>query len=623
MIKKIKFILPALIFLVFSLSLISASNSSNPSINLDVDDIKEGEEAELEITINTDGLTTKKILTKWGDGEKDSQEIPFSGRGVPLDYSHEYEKAGEYEIEVEVEFENHSSEKETIDIEVEEKVEEDKKPTIIITYPKNNPLIKTDTVTFKFTPNDDKNLSICDFKVYKKHNNQNILEYNDSVQNPELNKEYSLTLKEFEDANYSYQITCKDNKSQSITASEKFTIKTQKHKREKEINSKIELIESFLNKEFTPEQEETLTELEILKDLRFYKKRLAQINLDLGSDFVSITDETKKQQRKQELVEEYEEIKDKIPLDVKTIDNSEYIKNSKINSLYNITKQYVNLNKMDLSERRIKILSKKNEEIQNKISTKAKINQIEIEYNDSTEKITLIKKEIKISDQSLSNILETIPQELGEVTLITPLTKITKGLYEADLDKLNSNQIKYYIKEQVNPELIKKSQTLLFKRFSTDGLTLVGLSILGVEVDENIHWFGTGIFMILLGAGLIVYKTKFTKSGEIKKLCNVQKQGLDAIKKQELEQAKEKYHQAKEIYNTLNKEQKHKIYPKLKELRDQINKKEMLELIKEYKKQKISNPENAENLFKKIKQKYKHLPEKYQKKIHEKIIMLE
>lgn len=608
---------------------ILAEEIADPEINIDVLDtsITLGDEAEFSISIDYEGEIIS-IKIEYGDDNADFLTITSNNH-----YSEQYgyEDSGSYKIKLTVKTEEGSFSKTSETITVEEPEIEDEDPELELISPSNNLLIKTDKLTFKFKATDDFKLLKCVYEIYKKEGSWKTLEYNTSVNNPTNNTEYEVSLQEFDDGNYTWYVTCTDNNSQETSQNRALTVQTTSHEREKELLQLIENIDDFVKAESSRslEENEVLEELGINEDLTYYKKRLIQINQDLGNNIKFLSDEVLREKRKAETIEEYEKIKKEIPKNIEIIENKEYIKNEIIQNLDEVTTKYVEGKKLTLDERKIKKLAKKNVELQDKITVTVNVQKIKITYNGSTEDFSLIKKEFKINDPTITTLLEIIPENIDdEIKFNTPASEISENLYEIKIEDLDSNEIEYIIGGEQTLNNLKNSETIIFEEtpINKNGITGYFVFTEGVESNPLYAIMILSVFLIFLfgsrqGIKQIVF-VKYKNEENCRKTIYSLKQSFEAIKNEDLEKAKEEYHKIKEIYKDLPELFKKNIFEKIEKLRIEIDKREMREFIREFEKaKKEKRVEDSKLIYEKIKAKYKKLPEKYQLKVYEKIIL--
>ncbi|MDA3836638.1 MAG: hypothetical protein PF542_03370 [Nanoarchaeota archaeon] len=605
-----------------------------PTIQLYVDSsIELGEIAELEIGINPKERNVTKIIIKWGDGDEEAiTSFSLSILGIySITKEHEYDNEDDFTILVEVDCEGDfcNSEDESIDVKEPEIIDED--PTVTLISPSNNLEIKADKVTFKFETEDDFKIDICTFELYLKEGSFKKREYTEDIANPQSGSQISIDLEDFEDANYTWYVTCKDNNSQSDDESRAFSIQTTRYEQQKELEGLLVDLEDFIKKQdsLPLDEQKALEELGITEDLKYFNKKLIQIDLDLGNNIKFISDSTKREKRRIETIEEYEKIKEEIPQDVEIISSDEYIKNSVSIPFEEITLNYSNAKSLDLDKRKIRKLAEMNLEAQGKISTSIEIKKIRLTYADKEEDLSIIRKELKISDNSFNRVLEIFPGNFNEeIEFKTKAGKLNENMYEINLNDLDKNEIIYYVKEDIGINKLKDTETVLFEEFSTNRNILTGFAVFN---SDNMTQKSIIISVILTAIGLIIFfffpkKTKvkaeaYSKDPNVAKMIYLLKSSNEEIKKENIEKAKENYHEIKKIYPALPEEVKQKAYNKVEELRIEIDKREMRDLVREYETIKAFDKVKANAIYNKIKSKYTRLPQKFQQKIYERIIL--
>jgi hypothetical protein len=633
-------LLVALIIILSSNSILATNETSNESTdetmetinptieaNIKNSEIKIDEKIEISIALNSPEKEMTKIIIDWGDTNDYNQNIPTDKNSFYLiNEEHTYDENGEFTITVKIYCDGELCAETSKEIEVEEPEIIDNPPTVELISPSDKITSKQDKMNFIFKPKDDFKIENCKFELYIKENELKILDYEEHISKPEINKEIEIKLEQFEDANYSWYTTCYDNSSQKDSDSRDFTIKTVNHEREKEILSLLEKIDNFKEEEENLDliEKKALEDLEISENLKYYKKRLLQINQDLGNNIKFIADTTLREKRKIETHQELNEIKEKIPNSIEILENEEFIKNTLTNPIDKIIKNYIESKNIILNSRKLKKLIKNNQELQEKITISTEIKQIKIIYNSSSEIITLVKKTFNTNDQDTKKILEFAPTKTN-IDFKMPTGKLNNKTYEILIENLNQNEITYSIKDDVNIELIKSFDTILFNENMKTSNSITGLSIL----DENLNQNSIITICIILSIILaLIINTKFSKNNikklnkneTTKKIITLLSEGNKEINKENHTKAKEKYHLIKKDFTQLTKKTKEKIFPEIEKLRIEIDKREMRDIIREYEKmKKENNIKEYSILYQKIKTKYKNLPKKYQEKIYKKL----
>lgn len=585
-------------------------------------DIKTGDAIDIDIEINSINESIESLEIDFDNGDI----VPQSGYNLYVyDESFtsvSYDEDGSFNIDIDIVTSNgtHSCSSETIDVEILEIPDDD--PTLSLLSPTANKLLKADAVDFRFTANDDFALSTCTFELYKDDGSFDELEYESDITNPGLGSEMIVKLKEFDDGNYTWYVTCNDNNSQSVTKTRKFSIQTTSHERQKEIEQLLIDIENFMKKEdsLNLEEKDAISELGISDDLRYYKKRLMQIDQDLGSNIKFISDVILREKRKIETIEELDEIIKKIPTDIEIMNGDEYIKNSLTSSIDKTIEEYTIEKQIMLTARKIKKLAKFNTEIQSNIVTSTDIKKILVSYKDEDKEITIIKKELKISDSSFKKILEIFPDGFNEeIIFITKAGKVTDNIYEINLDDLDSNEIIYYIESDVNLNKIKDTETIIFEEFVVSNSIMTGFSIFNSSGTGSSSYIIIAIIIFVASGFIFTKKSKhiINKDNVSHKMNSLIGKTKNRLKENDFDIAKENYHKIKSLYPHETNDSKAIIFDHIEKIRVSLDKEEMKNLIGEYEKSKKEKDiENSKMIYERIKTKYTHLPKKEQTKVY-------
>ena len=572
---------------------------------------------------NSPGKEITDILANFKDGNKKDIE-------TNKEITHNYTSSGNYKIEVSFKFAGSPFSVLSENIEVTNPEEDNEAPSLNLIYPKNNEIIKEDTITFKYEVGDDGTIKQCEYQLFKKTDDTGIYEdeYVTTDKSIELNTEQQIKLTSFEDGDYRWDINCEDNYGEEVLKKQYFTVKTTKHEYEDEIDEALDNLDSFLEKEesYSMDTKEFLDKIGISEDLTYYKKRLLQIDQDLGTNIKFITNENLKKERTEETIEELNEIEKNIPKEINIIDSSEFIKNSLID-LEEITKEYVEGKNILLSSREIKKLAEKNKGIQENLGTTTKIKIAEIKYVDSIEKITLVTKKIDLISEEYETIIEKIPNTIENIEFQTESKEINKNLFEIKIKDIENKEISYVIREETSIDKLKESETILFEEFPIEGFSFTGYSIIG-DIGETSpsHW----ILIVIATLVILYFSKEFLKKNNLKKwkkeenvrtILEYSSKAKKFLQENNTENAKECYHKIKEIYNLTPEKFRNHIFPVIKNIQIGINKREIQEFVKEYENAKRERRENdAKILYRNIQENYKKLPKIYQEKIYERII---
>jgi len=463
---------------------------------------------------------------------------------------------------------------------------------------------------------------------------QKSLANNFSVQN---NKEIRIDLKDFDDGIYLWEVECYDNSSNNawergflkIKVNESQTSTTQNYSQKAEIDRLKEIADHFITKSFSLEEKEVLEDLILLEDTKYYKKRLLDIENFFRENYKYVSSEELRNKKTEEYLTELNEIKNKIPKEISIKENYEYVKNSVETDFEDVIKSYFDSTNTQISKSSLKKLATINRELQNDISISTKVRKVEIEYNNGTQEIILVKKKIDLNDDSHERILEIIPKEVLEnsddVFFLVDSKVIQKDpIFEIEYDDLEKGEILYYLTKKIKIKDIEKTETILFE----DNLNkfergVTGLFILEfTSIDNTIYFVLIFVLLVVLISMVFFVIKKFKMIGwkkepNVVRVLNLIEDVKRALKEKDIERAREKYYKIKEIYPVLPSKTKPYFYEKIKEMLIRIDRKDIFGLVKEYQEAKRKwNKEEVLRLYEDIRKIYERLPEKDRKKVY-------
>jgi hypothetical protein len=531
-------------------------------------------------------------------------------------------------------------------------------PEITLIAPDDEEILNDNEITFVYKARDNVKLKNCTFELYNTTGAFGVLiksKTETDVQNDEL---IEVIVSELKIGDYSWYVGCYDNSSNFLEKTWDFYIRelneTQEEEgeiegeeqnltlsatsetyfeQEEEIDELIGKINDFLIKEenFDADQKQVVQDLKISEDMDYYKKRLLQIKIDLGEGISFIRDETKREQRKQELIEEIANITKEVPSDIRVINKYEYVKNSINTDLKNIIEDYMKEKDETISNRELRGLTEINEKLQNLFSVSVAALQAEIIYEGANKEITIVSKKINLKNDPSETIIEFIPKEISDtaekINFVTK-SRIVKSdpIFEISVYDLEDSKIIYYLNEFIDLEKIEKTETILFKEaIMSSGLSITGFAV--ADLGEG-SWVYFLIVILMIGilfyiATFVVQKIKINKWKEeedfrriyrLIKLCN------KSLKEKDAEKAREGYHKIKEIYPLIPESSKSYVFKEINKILTSIDKRDVINLLKEYREaKKQGRKEDAKVLYNDINQIYKRLPKKYQEKVYQKL----
>ena len=529
---------------------------------------------------------------------------------------------------------------------------DDDAPSISLLNPDDEEIIKGSIVNFSYKASDNIKIQNCTFKLYGNcasmnycstsdsnlifplNSQQKALANNFSVKN---NKEVEINLKDFEDGIYEWIVECYDNSSNydweigffEVRVNQTSQATSQDYDQKEEIEVLKEQADAFIITNFNLEEKEILEDLNILNDTKYYKKRLLDIENFFKENYKYVSSPTLRETKTREYLEELESIKNKIPKSIVIQESHEYIKNSIDADFEEIIEEYFQSTNTQISKSSIKKLANINKDLQNELSVSVRVKNVEIEYNNGTEKITLVKKEITLNDESYENLLEFVPKELSRntegVTFLNKNKVVEEdSLFEIKYGDLEKEEIVYYFLSPVKLKDIEATETLLFE----DDLNKFEAGLTGFFVLELITGdftiYAIVAFILLLALLFIIpfVIKKFRIIGwkrepNVVKVFNLIDEINKLLKEKEIEKAREKYYKIKEIYPVLPQKTKGYFYQKIKEMLIRIDRKDIFNLVKEYQEAKRKwNKEDVMRLYEDIKKIYERLPEKDRKRVY-------
>jgi hypothetical protein len=252
----------------------------------------------------------------------------------------------------------------------------------------------------------------------------NVRETNNSIKNNEKNY---ILLTNFDEGDYEWEITCFDNSSNkdytfntfrvilnNFSLSSNSAVKNTSYDYMEEIEETSNKLDEFIlnEKNLGVKEKEVLESMGILEEIDYYKKLIVQIDQFFKENYKYVSSEELKKEKEKEYLNELTKIKNKIPKEVKILNDYEYVKNSIEVDLEGVIGDYLKTTNTLVGNSFIKKLAKLNLEIQQNIVVSSKIKEVEIKYENSTENFILVVKKIDLKDENYKKILEIIPKKL-------------------------------------------------------------------------------------------------------------------------------------------------------------------------------------------------------------------
>lgn len=562
--------------------------------------------------------------------------------------SFSYEGNKEIKLKLQIQGENYF-EIEKSGIKIENKGDSSA-PDISLIYPKHNAIIYDDTITFEYEVTDNVKVKNCTFRLYNDSSEdefENVRETDKSIANGDKIK---VPVVKFESGEYLWYVECFDNSSNSdwevnsfeviLDNSTNKTISSQftDYEQREEVEDVIGEVNAFLldEEDFEADIKEVLEDLGISEDIEFYKKRLLQIDQYFKENYKYVDTEELRKQKDKEYLEEFENIKNKIPKEIEIIDSFEYVKNSVEVNLEEIVQDYMKSTNTQISNSFARKLAQENLKLQQKVSVEANVKQVKIEYANETKEIFLVKKKVDLEDSEEDQILEIIPKDITEnaeevIFLVDNQIIKQDPIFEILTDDLtDNNEIVYYIdyslEKDLKPHDFSKTETILFEEAFKGNSGVTGFFAADIITLVDPVYLIIAIILLISLIILFLFVFRKRKVQNWKKEPNVVKcfellgKANLYIKEKDLERARENYRELKRIYPVLPSKPKDYFYEKIKELAVEIDKRDIFALVKEYEEaRKHWNKEDCLRIYKDIKKVYERLPIKYRQKIYERI----
>jgi hypothetical protein len=318
------------------------------SFALDESPIEMGEEKDFRIIVKSEVEKIQSLIFDLGPGENNNITFwDISTNNFDQTFSHTYNQEGSYLVTISLKI---NGEMYNLNVQTVEVVDsgDTSPPDITLIYPEDDEIIHEENMTFKYEAKDNVEIDNCTFKLYNVSKGStihegdeftNVRQINKSLEN---NERVEIKIVWFETGGYAWEVECFDNSSNGgwkiylfdvvLENSTNSTLTTQfnDYEQREYIEDVLGGVNAFLldEEEFEADVKEVLNDLGISKDIEFYKKRLIQIDQYFKENYKYVSSEELREQKEKEYLEEFENIKNKIPKEIEIIDSFEYVKNS-------------------------------------------------------------------------------------------------------------------------------------------------------------------------------------------------------------------------------------------------------------------------------------------------------
>lgn len=635
-----------------------------PQVSFTVNDnsIDEGQSVTFYVNV-TNATTTPRFYTiNFGDGESPYNSGDLGDTQFSHTRSHTYSNDGTFTARLTGTLGSTTIDK-TIQISVVNTVSVDNEdPKVELGSPVDNQNIVLDSfsdeVTFSYNASDNVKVDNCTVSIYYYNYTQIgslvFTDFDSSVNNGEYK---DLKLKEFDEGDYTWDVECFDNSSNSRDSTRDFSLtysgsiqsasakqNTQElsttasddFERSDEINGLIDKINNFLIEEekYGVEEKEAVEDLRIIDDLKFYKKKLLQMKTDLSHNLQYIDGEENRQKRKQEIFAEFDDLSEKTVIGLNVLDSREYTKNILDSDFEDIVKAYAEAKNIKLTSSNIKDMAKQNEAIQNKITVSVRTKQVEVEYQDRTEKITLVTKMIKFKDREFDSIIEIIPKEIAksdsDITFLNERSVLRSDpIFEIKLDSITDDKIVYYFNSLVNLEEIETTTTASFvEEIPKENLGAISgfATFVGGGAENGILLYLSWViafFVVLFVLFVSVQRMRISgwkKDENFRKLYGLVNETRVALKNKDIDSARSNYNEAEMLYPNLPQKSKKYVFSKITKLNVEIDKKDIVNLVKEFViASKEGRRDDAILLYENIQSLYPRMSKGFKKKVFDKM----
>lgn len=551
---------------------------------------------------------------------------------------------------------------ETIQISVASTVDTDTQdPKVALISPADDHTFVLDDlneeIAFSYNVTDNVRVDNCTLHIYYYNNTQiGNLVYTDFDSSIASGATQEIKLKEFDEGDYTWDVECYDNSTNFDDASRDFEVlyegstyrtatqNTQEisqdlntdFARSDEIDELIEHINTFLVEEerYGIDEKEAVVDLGIIEDMKFYKKKLLQMRTDLSHNLEYVRGEDNREARRSEIYTELDEISEKVVLSVTVDESKEYTKNSIDSDFEDIVSAYADARTIQLTSRNIKDMAKQNEAIQSKITVSTTVRQVTIQYPDSSQDITLVTKAIEFKDTDFDSIIEVIPKELAvsdsEVTFLTDMTVLRSDpLFEIDLAAIKNDKFIYYFNSPVHLEAVETTNTVAFiEEIPRETLgTISGFAtFVGGDGETSVVFYFSWILVVIVAFFILVASVRkirinqWKKDDSFRQMHRLFIETKTALKNKEVEIAREKYNEAELLYPHLPQQSKKFVFGKITQLSVEIDKKDIVNLVKEFvTASQEGRQDDALLLYENIQSLYPKMSPRFKKKVFEKM----
>jgi len=530
--------------------------------------------------------------------------------------------------------------------------DDDDSPEVDLNYPAWDDVINSSTIEFWYDVEDDVDVANCSFELYNATKSSSGLYETDELVFPlvssdknlafegDLSKRDNVRMKlvDFDEGDYVWEVRCYDTAGNSgwdfnyfrVDLDEANIVRSSSadsYDREDEVSDLIDSVNEFLEKkdDFGPNERRILEIFGVGDDMNFYKKQLVQMDQDLKFN-LKFMEEVRRNARVLEIYSEVDDIKEKIVLDVDILDSYEFSKSSVDVDVGDVLEKYFEVEGVNVGGGAFRGLVKFNEELQNDLGVKVEAWKLKISGFDKDRSLVLVNKELDVDGGFDGKTLEVIPDDLEDVVFVSEALDVGAGIWEIKED----GDVIYYFEDNFELEKIEKVESLLFSDEEAEG----NFMITGFFVDAGEMVLSGSSFFVLVGFlfmgyfGFLVFgKVRleaWKKDPSVVKILDLLGKAKTLLKEKDVEGARGVYLKMNDAYRLLPKKCREFFYKEIGRIRLAIDKRDVLNLVKEYEKAKDEfRKEDAVALHERINEIYRKLPKKFQERVYRRLVKKE
>lgn len=649
----------------------------NVSLTSDRTSVYIGEDVRFFVDVSSEVAHDYYYLLDYGDSSNSGIRSYPDVDQFNEEYTHSYSSVGNYDVNLSLTYDGDKKTSRKLSV----SVTEDPALSSGETDPEVDLLSPVNDKSFSYAPEDFDDMIIdfeykvtdvnkivnCTFELYKWSDNSSFAEsisladsvaVDKSITSGETN---TLSLKFFEDdgGDYTWGVTCFNNYSNSdyqdrdfsinleggqedngVESSSRKTTQTvdEDYDRKDDVEGLLENINAFLEnyESYDLKERNALEDMQIVDDLLFYKRKLLQIRLDLQHNLEFMTDDVKRAERKSEIFGEIDDIKDKVIVDVDVLEEYEYVKNGIHTDISGLVDSYVEYSGLVLSSSEKRALERGLIGLQSDLSTSVIVRDVELDYGDRKERVTLVSKDVSVKDDSFGVIIESIPKDVAssmeDLYVINTHKIISEDpIFEIEVSDLVEDKIVYYLKDVVDLKTIESTATIAFSD-SIRGEESSFISLSGFSVFSQTREYGDFVFylswilfivLILVILDYIYVKIRrslVSKDRNVKVCLDLINRSREHLKSGDFNSARAEYDKIKQIYVLLSDSGKKFVFKKIGALKAGLDVAELDYALNDIKSSLYrGDRESAISLYTRVREIYDRLPEKSKNKIYPKI----